>query len=570
MGIKKQMALKPTNPKKTPITEDEFRQKLKNKDGDFQNRIFNFAITRDLLQETLGLAEDGNIHFNFDLDFADSEFQKIDVGSDILDIDDVPKVIFSRTVNFSEATFSKEAKFDGATFSDIANFFKATFSDIAIFWQATFSKEVDFTYATFSRAVYFDSATFSGEVDFTYATFSEEANFHEAKFLEKAYFSYAKFLEFSDIANFIGARFSEEASFIGATFSRAVYFDSARFSEEANFMGARFSEIADFGYVVFSQKVDFTNTIFLNEVQFRRATFSQDHHTYFCNLNLKQKDNPDKRNEKETYPAPRLQFRDTIFPQLVLFSNCNLSQTTFESCTIAGIKFRSCEFAKTGFFIFKRNAFENRTRQKSFIEKEIEELEKNNEKLQQQTQDKIQKLETSPLKLTKIIQFPKQIFQKKTKNKTQSTKIINFQKKKQATKELKKISLKLAKLNKKLHSIELETEEKRKDREDLCCQMKTALESSKEWKQAGDFYIGELEARRSKNWWEYLKLSFFKYLLGYAERISILFISITILFFAAALILGDSLYGFSFDGWFENYNWSCFEFDFLFFFEIFV
>ena len=90
------MALKPTNPKKTPITEVEFRQKLKNKDGDFQNRIFNFAITRDLLQEAVGLAEDGNIHFNFDLDFADSEFQKIDVGSDISYNDDAPKVIFSK------------------------------------------------------------------------------------------------------------------------------------------------------------------------------------------------------------------------------------------------------------------------------------------------------------------------------------------------------------------------------------------------------------------------------------------------------------------------------------------
>ena len=228
-------------------------------------------------------------------------------------------------------------------------------------------------------------------------------------------------------------------------------------------------------------------------------------------MNLKQKDDPDKSNEKETYPAPRLQFRDTIFPKLVLFSNCNLSQTTFEKCTIAGIKFRSCEFTKTGFFIFKRNAFENRTRQKSFwknfclalrlegrllkkafsknqdsrltkkrdeiereikeIAKEIKEIAKNNEKLQQQTQDKSQKLETNHLKI--------------------------------------------AKLNKKLHSIELETEEKRKDREDICCQMKTALESSKRWRQAGDFYIGELEARRSQNWWEYTKLTCFKYLLGY-------------------------------------------------------
>ena len=57
------MALKPTNPKiATPITEVEFRQKLQNQRWCiFKNRIFNFAITHDLLQETVGLAEDGNI-----------------------------------------------------------------------------------------------------------------------------------------------------------------------------------------------------------------------------------------------------------------------------------------------------------------------------------------------------------------------------------------------------------------------------------------------------------------------------------------------------------------------------
>ena len=154
------MALKPTNPKKTPITEVEFRQKLKNKDGVFQNRIFNFAITHDLLQEAVGLAEDGNIHFNFDLDFSDSEFQKIDVGSDILDIDDVPKVIFSRTVNFSYATFS-----------DITNFNKATFSGEANFSYATFKAKKLILRARFSEI----AATFSGEVDFTYAIFSRKA-----------------------------------------------------------------------------------------------------------------------------------------------------------------------------------------------------------------------------------------------------------------------------------------------------------------------------------------------------------------------------------------------------------
>ena len=109
------MSLNPTNPKKTPITEGEFRQKLKNKDGDFQNRIFDFAITSDSLQKAVGLAEDGNIHFNFNLDFADSEFQKI-VGSDDIPYMDVgPKVIFSGKANFKYATFLDRANFWYAT-----------------------------------------------------------------------------------------------------------------------------------------------------------------------------------------------------------------------------------------------------------------------------------------------------------------------------------------------------------------------------------------------------------------------------------------------------------------------
>lgn len=487
------MALKPTNPKKIPITEVEFRQKLKNKDGDFQNRIFDFAITRDLLQKAVGLAKDGNIHFNFDLDFGYSEFQTIDVGSDMPYNYDAPKVRFSGKVNFEGARFSGEVNFWQAIFSREANFHEARFSGIADFARATFSEEIDFSRATFSEKVDFSRVTFLGKAYFKAATFSGKAHFYKATFLE-------------------------EVDCHAAIFSRKAEFNKATLSGKANFSSARFSDIADFGYVVFLQKVDFTNTIFLNEVRFRRATFSQNHHTYFCNLNLKQNDNADERNEKETYPAPRLQFRDTIFPKLVLFSNYNLYQTTFEKCTIADIKFRSCEFAKTGFFIFKRNTFENRTRQKSFWEN---------------------------------ICFAPKLKGRLLKK--------DFSKKRE---EIKKEVKELEKNNEKLHSRELETEEKRKDREDLCCQMKTALESSKRWRQAGDFYIGELEARRSKNWWEYLKLTCFKYLLGYAERISILFISITILFFAAALILGDSLYGFSFDGWFVNYNWSCFEFDF--------
>ena len=346
------MALKPTNSKKNPITEVEFRQKLKNKDGDFKNRIFNFAITRNLLQEALGLAEDGNIHFNFDLDFFNVEFQK--------------------DVSFNGVLFSKETYFRKAKFLGEANFY-----------QAEFSKKVNFRWTRFSNEGYFREAIFKDETSFLGATFLNRASFRLTKFFNKA----------------------------------------------------------DFSLVVFSESYP----------------------THFCDLNTKQ---------IKYLSAPKLLFKNTIFSEKFLFCDCDLSKTVFEECSVQKAKFVSCEFLKVGFGIFRRDSF------------------------------------------------------------TTSTKSTN------------------------------KTEKNRKDREYLCCQMKTALESSKKWRQAGDFYIGELEARRSKNWWEYLKLTCFKYLLGYAERISILFISITILFFVAALILGDSLCGFSFDGCFVNYNWSYFEFDF--------
>ena len=62
---------------------------------------------------------------------------------------------------------------------------------------------------------------------------------------------------------------------------------------------------------------------------------------------------------------------------------------------------------------------------------------------------------------------------------------MQFQSKKE--RNFKKEVKELEKNNEKLHSIELETEEKRKDREDLCCQMKTALESSKRMEASGRF-----------------------------------------------------------------------------------
>ena len=75
-------------------------------------------------------------------------------------------------------------------------------------------------------------------------------------------------------------------------------------------------------------------------------------------------------------------------------------------------------------------------------------------------------------------------------------------------------------------------EPSRQDREQLSRQMKSSLEASKSWKQAGDFYIDELELRRKKKkFWNYCGLSIYKYYLGYAERFTVILFWIFALFF---------------------------------------
>ena len=73
-------------------------------------------------------------------------------------------------------------------------------------------------------------------------------------------------------------------------------------------------------------------------------------------------------------------------------------------------------------------------------------------------------------------------------------------------------------------------EQDRQDKEQLSRQMKSSLEASKSWKQAGDFYIDELELRR-QDWLSYCGLSIYKYYLGYAERFTVILFWIFALFF---------------------------------------
>ena len=363
------------------IEKEKFLENLKNRKDCFENKIFDFEISSELLKK---ISHIKNSQIDFKLDFNNTHFKK--------------KVDFS-----------------GFTFLTKISFFQATFSDEAVFINARFTKTVDFHKAKFLSHANFISARFEKSANFQIATFSSYAYFYQA--------------EFFNVANFGFIIFSGEADFALAKFSGEVYFSSTEFQSS----------------------VAFHKAIFLNKTYFNHTKLPENHNSYFCDL-----------NKDEIQPKiPQLFFKNIIFPDKVLFSGCNLSQTIFKDCFIAEIKFINCYFSKTGRGVFKRDDF--------YIEKK--EVERRNIKM---------------------------FFRK---------------------------------------SFCLEEKKKQENKEQLCRQMKTSLEKSKNWKQAGDFYIGEMEAKRKKSWQDNLKLSFYKYFLGYAERISIIVIWIILLLFATAYFL---------------------------------
>jgi hypothetical protein len=181
--------------------------------------------------------------------------------------------IFSEWVNFNWATFSPWIYFGGVTFSKEVSFIHATFTGNqglhggANFVEATFNAGVTFADATFDTHVYFGRVTFSGKTTFPRAVFNAEANFRGATFNAEANFANATF---NGPANFTGTRFNAGANFANATFKAGVDFSWATFGgevtfAEATFLGrtlfARPQGVWEPGYIFAGTEVDFTNVV---------------------------------------------------------------------------------------------------------------------------------------------------------------------------------------------------------------------------------------------------------------------------------------------------------------------
>lgn len=119
----------------------------------------------------------------------------------------------------------------------------------------------------------FDHARFTGNAWFYFAEFTQVATFYQARFSGDAWFNNARFgdaarftnVEFSGPAEFNDTEFFKVAWFSNAQFNDRTTFRMARFRENAWFNGARFRSLPNLGPIV-ANVVDLDHASFENRV----------------------------------------------------------------------------------------------------------------------------------------------------------------------------------------------------------------------------------------------------------------------------------------------------------------
>ncbi|MBP2330604.1 uncharacterized protein YjbI with pentapeptide repeats [Kibdelosporangium banguiense] len=180
---------------------------------------------------------------------------------------------FKGAAQFTGATFKGAAQFTGATFKDTAWFDEGTtFEGAARFDKATFKGDTWFDGATFKDTAWFDEGTtFEGAAQFTGATFKGAAQFTGATFKDTAWFDEGT--TFEGAARFDKATFKGDTWFDGATFKGDARFDKATFKGDTQFTGATFKDTAWFDETTFKGDARFGKTTFEAAAWFDETTF---------------------------------------------------------------------------------------------------------------------------------------------------------------------------------------------------------------------------------------------------------------------------------------------------------
>lgn len=197
---------------------------------------------------------------------ATCEYSSI-CGRDALEEHDGRCILHSEEISKDKEAFIKALKehqeahgpdFRDMMFPSEANFEGTTFEKEVDFGKATFRKEATFRKAVFQHKSCFKESCFEGRVDFRGAKFKDEVSFENVKIRLNA--------------DFNAVCFKEMALFEGATFEN-IEFDEATFEEHADFKNATFFGNADIRDVTFKTGAIFRNADFKNQLRFYKSTF---------------------------------------------------------------------------------------------------------------------------------------------------------------------------------------------------------------------------------------------------------------------------------------------------------
>ena len=177
---------------------------------------------------------------------------------------------FEGSIYAPRATLKGEFVVNGCEVEGWSLFRDAVFEGVADF-RVSKLVQPDFNYATFEERAEFIETDFSG-YDFALATFEDRAEFKGATFRHGG--TQFDRTEFEGNAWFTDATF-EDFAFFSAEFSGEALFGGSKFKEGASFQGTEFSQKASFYRAVFEESVSFEDSRFEGNAGFVEATFQE-------------------------------------------------------------------------------------------------------------------------------------------------------------------------------------------------------------------------------------------------------------------------------------------------------
>ena len=172
-------------------------------------------------------------------------------GSTFLQSLDLSKIMFAKSVVFTDVNVEHEGFFIGAQFEGTVDFSHTKFGTHSRFHKAIFRAPVTFA-----------DVQFQGVAEFLEVQFQKAANFSEAKFMNGTGFS--------------GSVFHGPTDFSGMKAEREIYFRFSEFKQEVSFRDAQFRNVLDFSNSSFEGAHHFSDAEFAVAPDFTASNISVD------------------------------------------------------------------------------------------------------------------------------------------------------------------------------------------------------------------------------------------------------------------------------------------------------